>query len=455
MRVELFELHFSRSNSIYIAGQVVSGSVVIKLAKETWISSIDIKFIGRAKSKWDVSNGDTSKHYQAMEVYIDSEYHLYKSRSQTDNQPPGMHVYPFDFTLPTDVPSSFEGRRGYVRYQCIVTMDRGWKGVLQIEQDLTVIRHLDLSILPDAAMPQHLEREQMYEGCCCDSGNVYIQLDLQKSGFVPGEPMNFTIIVNNKATSSICGVVMSLVQTVRYTGFSDSLFSSGHPKYHDKINHWVLFQADDDIGAGKTFHLVSACSIPAVAPSLLEGCNIIDIMYEIHVEVPVGWKNVQLSCTIFIGTIPLQRTEPRPSSHSDEGSLDLDLTTPPLRQNYELPPSYEECVFGRMESQERDGEGEADHDGHTGATSSGTTASRRSRLRRLPSYPYYSTDHFASSRELSIDSQSGYPPPPPGHSGYPHPPPLSLEGYTSVPVTEQPVSSLPPPPSYESLQLHR
>ncbi|KAH9509547.1 hypothetical protein Btru_046127 [Bulinus truncatus] len=437
MRIELFELHFSQANSIYIAGQSVSGSVVIKLAKETWINSIDIKFIGRARSKWDVPNGESSKHYQAQEIYIDSEYQLYKSRGQTDNTPAGMHVFPFDFTLPVDVPSSFEGRRGFVRYMCIVTMDRGWKGVLQMEQDLTVIRHLDLSTVPGASLPQHLEKEQMYEGCCCDSGNVYVHLWLQKSGFVPGEPLHYDILVSNKATSSICGVVLSLFQTVRYTGYSDSLFSSGNPKYHDKINNWVLFETDDEIGAGKACQYVNFCTIPAVAPSLLEGCNIIDIMYEIQVEVPVGWKMVHLKGNIFIGTIPLR-------ANSFVPDTEVEITSPPVRRHCELPPSYEECVFGRMESQERDSDditNEAE-EGPSSPPLQGTTASRRSRLRRLPSYPYYSSEHFSTSTG-GIN---------PAINNYPHPPPLTSDGYVSLPITEQPVSSLPPPPSYESLQ---
>ncbi|KAI8791189.1 arrestin domain-containing protein 3 [Biomphalaria glabrata] len=440
MRIELFELNFSRTNAIYIAGQSVSGSVVIKLAKKTWINSIDIKFTGIARSKWDVPNGESSKHYQAQEIYMDSEYQLYKSRSQTDNIPEGMHVFPFDFELPADVPSSFEGRRGYVRYMCTVTLDRGWKGVLQMEQDLTVIRHLDLSTVQGASLPQYLEKEQTYEGCCCDSGCVYTHLWLEKSGFVPGEPLHYDILVNNKATSSICGVVLSLFQTVRYTGYSDSLFSSGNPKYHDKVNNWVLFETDDEIRAGKACRYVNYCTIPAVAPSLLEGCNIIDIMYEIQVEVPVGWKVVILKGNIFIGTIPLRANSQVPDAEDE-------LTSPPFRQNFELPPSYEECVFGRMESQEREAENNVEENtSQTGQDASATeaTSSRRSRLRRLPSYPYYNSEHFAITSS-GVDAAHQV------INNYPHPPPLTADGYTSVPITEQPVSSLPPPPSYDSL----
>ncbi|RUS75827.1 hypothetical protein EGW08_016419 [Elysia chlorotica] len=125
-----------------------------------------------------------------------------------------------------------------------------------------------------------------------------------------------------------------------------------------------------------------------------------------------------------------------------------------------MPPSYEECVFGRMESQELEpGEvGVEDDDDHTrGGTAAGTsnTASRRPRLHRLPSYPYYSF-------ESPSPSTSTTPAPPssvrPDHSYPDAPPPLPSgenQGYHLLPVSEQPTyTSLPPPPSYESLGLN-
>ncbi|XP_005096796.1 arrestin domain-containing protein 17 [Aplysia californica] len=475
MRVDLFEVRLNNSNFIYIAGQTVTGSVVIRLSKATWIDTINIKFCGRAKSRWDVSYGDSSKRYQADEVYIDSEYCLYQSENRVDKHPIGTHVYPFDFMLPPDVPSSFEGRRGYVNYECLVTMDLGWKGMMEREQQLTVIRHLDLATLPHAAMPQNLQEEEMYEGCCCDSGTVSATLRLQKSGFVPGEPMQYDIRVNNQATSTIYGVSLFLVQLVQYTGFSDSVFSSGNPKYHNKVNEWDLFHSDDKIGAGKAAIFRSHCIIPAVAPSLLEGCNIIDITYEIHLKVPVGWRTIHINCGVFIGTVPLRLPEPTGPSDVDtnHSSFDLDISSsPPVRPQFELPPSYEECVFGRMESQEGTEEDDIDEGGRANVDSGGgpsTAASRRSRFHRLPSYPYYNSEHFTDTgayitapppphgneTPVAFVHSSGqtntYPLPPPSPPQSP-PPPALPTGYSPLSQSEgEALSSLPPPPSYESL----
>lgn len=77
---------------------------------------------------------------------------------------------------------------------------------------------------------------------------------------------------------------MLTLQTVRYTGYSDSVFSSGNPKFHDKVNAWVLYEIEDEIEANKTYTLHNYALIPAVAPSVLDGCGIISTMYQVTVR---------------------------------------------------------------------------------------------------------------------------------------------------------------------------
>ena len=74
---------------------------------------------------------------------------------------------------------------------------------------------------------------------------------------------------------------------MRYTGYSDSVFSSGNPKFHDKVNAWVLYEIEDEIEANKTYTLHNYALIPAVAPSLLDGCGIISTMYQVTVSLGV------------------------------------------------------------------------------------------------------------------------------------------------------------------------
>lgn len=64
--------------------------------------------------------------------------------------------------------------------------------------------------------PCLVTKEEVYEGCCCDSGVVVCKFGLRKTGFVPGEPMMFEICVENKSTSALCGLIIQLAQVTQY-----------------------------------------------------------------------------------------------------------------------------------------------------------------------------------------------------------------------------------------------
>lgn len=66
--------------------------------------------------------------------------------------PAGFHKYPFFLALQPTLPSSFEGRRGYVRYFCRATIDRPWKFDEHTKRAFTVIHHLDLNFISNAAV---------------------------------------------------------------------------------------------------------------------------------------------------------------------------------------------------------------------------------------------------------------------------------------------------------------
>ena len=68
--------------------------------------------------------------------------------------PPGTHFYPFSFQLPPNLPSSFEGGDGHVRYTIRGVMDRvSWrKKEKDTKKPFTVIALLDLNLYPNAAV---------------------------------------------------------------------------------------------------------------------------------------------------------------------------------------------------------------------------------------------------------------------------------------------------------------
>jgi len=58
----------------------------------------------------------------------------------------GTHKYPFSFTLPPTVPSSYEGHHGYVRYITTATMDCPQEFDPVTLSAFTVLSVLDLNL---------------------------------------------------------------------------------------------------------------------------------------------------------------------------------------------------------------------------------------------------------------------------------------------------------------------
>lgn len=61
---------------------------------------------------------------------------------------PGEHSYPFQHVLPKDLPTSFEGKFGYIRYTTCVTVDISMQPNKEFETPFTVIQAIDLNADP-------------------------------------------------------------------------------------------------------------------------------------------------------------------------------------------------------------------------------------------------------------------------------------------------------------------
>jgi hypothetical protein len=64
--------------------------------------------------------------------------------------PAGDFTYPFSFLLSEEIPSSFKGRHGSVRYACAAFIDRLWKDGKVVTEDFVVVHQLDCNHLVHA-----------------------------------------------------------------------------------------------------------------------------------------------------------------------------------------------------------------------------------------------------------------------------------------------------------------
>lgn len=365
-KLETFQIIFTHPQGVFFASQAVSGNVHVVLGEPVKIRGISMRIFGKGKVHWSVASGKSRKHYRAEEIYCDCRIDLLRPESASEDGltlPAGSSMYPFQMALPPSLPSSFEGKYGYVRYTVEAKIDRPWKFDHELKTAFTVLSILDLNL----EQPSLRETYQMTQEkdvaccCCCISGLVDAMITVNRRCFVPGETICIILKVTNNSNSTIPNCSVILNQNIQFLAQSTNFFSSG--QYHSKIKSEELARIDlDPVASGKTeeFRNVSLV-VPSIPPSRLVGCQIINISYFLTVDINVDYTEFKLPVEIVIGTIPLRgqyapcsaiitqpMAPPPPPPH------DFDSNQPPPFSSvsgffYDMPPpSYEECVQGKV-----------------------------------------------------------------------------------------------------------
>lgn len=101
--------------------------------------------------------------------------------------PAGEHTYPFTCALPPQLPSSFEGEFGHIRYTIKITLDRPWKFDQDSKMAFTVISPVDLNQNPRVKEQFKLNLEKSFCCFCCKSGPLSLIVQLPVTGYVSGQ----------------------------------------------------------------------------------------------------------------------------------------------------------------------------------------------------------------------------------------------------------------------------
>lgn len=109
--------------------------------------------------------------YYAEETYIDNQVTVWHCK-ESDKLNPGVHRFPFLFTIPEDCPPSYEGATGFIRYYCKAKIDRPWKFDDSTRCGFTVLPHFDLNSVYYSAFPMSKEFDKQIGFLCVKHGQL-------------------------------------------------------------------------------------------------------------------------------------------------------------------------------------------------------------------------------------------------------------------------------------------
>ena len=151
-----------------------------------------------------------------FERYLDITFYLWKrNESLKDRLPPGAHEFPFEFSLPIDIPSSFEGKYGWIRYTITVWILTA--GLLRKCTGVTTNIYVQRSVhvlYPELQTHHHVERD-VAGGLFTSSGRIKFTAELPRTGYLFGEVVPLTGHFMSTSSSNVF-LSIYLIQHAKY-----------------------------------------------------------------------------------------------------------------------------------------------------------------------------------------------------------------------------------------------
>ncbi|BFZ01767.1 hypothetical protein BsWGS_04806 [Bradybaena similaris] len=362
-KLQLFEITFDQSQAVFLAGSVVKGAVKLELRDTLKMRGVRISCFGRAHVHWseveNVGHRGGRQRVEAVEHTAEEEYFQFRFELWPDEQASddannslgaGQYSFPFEFQLPSDLPPSFEGAFGHIRYWIKATIDEPWKFDNHTKRAFTVIPNMDINQQPGIATPIEY-RGELRTGCCClPSGKYKGSLSTTRKGFVPGSEIGLSCEIEN-LTGSTCWAEITLKMHITYQ-------AEGKFKQEKKV---ISSLCKEQIPRGKNYVWKDRMQVPPLPPSHLKGCKLIDCKYILQFcggsDARCSWDEIDFEDEIFIGNLPLaNRGAAKGSTNAGRhGSIVAGMPDAGAVITAEGNPSYEECaLFSKVSIKDKD-----------------------------------------------------------------------------------------------------
>ena len=316
-----FHIHLLQGHGIYCGGQVIQGQ--IQISSRDYMSNIrkvQITLLGFGDVDWRENVRKSWRNYDEERVIYYYETKVCRNHeeyvSNIVHQGPlsaGNHNMLFSFVLPPNLPSSFEGQHGHVRYFIEAEIDLD-SNLLHLsillrsgsfafnkrrKQFITINSICDLNLIQGASQPQTKSNSKTFGSLFCTSGPLSATFRIPRYGYAPGEFIPISVEVENLSKKLMNCTKARLYQDVKFKAPNGT-----------KTRTRILQELTrGPIEAGDSFSYEDEpLSIPPVPPSGLSGCRIIDVPYRLEFLVYRSGISIDLkvSIPITIGTIPLR-----------------------------------------------------------------------------------------------------------------------------------------------------
>ncbi|XP_007253925.3 arrestin domain-containing protein 3 isoform X3 [Astyanax mexicanus] len=289
--IKEFTLNYDPVNqqNTFTSGDVLQGRVLLEVSKEVTINQLYIKCKGDADVWWTERSGDKDESYSSHERYFKIKQTFIQDPSKpVQNEPnttvitgeiygnvvrPGRrHVFPFSFQLPHgNLPPSFKGIDGNIKYTLEVTLDRSWKRNRTIKEEFTFVPRI--AVCDSLMIPQS---DAKVKNINFNSGSASLSATVERIGYVQGDTIKVSTNII-KSSSRKMRLKYKLEQRHTY-------FAQGNRSCSAKT---ILKLVGDSIPAESKQTVNTMLRIPEDVELSIE-CGIIKVEYflKVYLDIP-------------------------------------------------------------------------------------------------------------------------------------------------------------------------
>ncbi len=116
------EMCIETGKPVFNPGEYVEGHVLLRCDDDFRCNRVTIQLQGEEKSRVVRGSGDDKRVYREKRTHVSQLVELISSARIE----PGEHQYPFKIRLPAEIPGSYQGIHGRVKYQCHAKTEVSW-----------------------------------------------------------------------------------------------------------------------------------------------------------------------------------------------------------------------------------------------------------------------------------------------------------------------------------------
>ncbi|XP_072521180.1 arrestin domain-containing protein 3-like [Salminus brasiliensis] len=298
-------LHYDPVNeqNTFTNGDAVEGRVFLEVSKEANISCFYIKCKGDADVRWTERHHDRNHTYHSHERYFKLKQVFIQDPSKpAQTEPnvilvtgetysnvvrPGRHVFPFSFQLPHgNMPPSFKGHHGSIKYILEVTLDRSWKLDQTAKAEINFVPKIEAS--GPLMNPQSGATDKKMK--LFTSGSVSLRATVDRMAYALGDVIRVSTNIDNSSSREL-KLKYSLEQKQIFFAQGNSTRSS----------RTIFKVAGDPVPIGTKQIVNTDLQIPANL-ELTVNCGIIKVEYVLKVYLDVPYASdpeIKFPVTIF------------------------------------------------------------------------------------------------------------------------------------------------------------